>query len=750
MKRILSVSLALLLCCLAVLPALLSASADETKSTVGELSGEVSRESHEILLDDGTPTGVIWTQVALEGFYGSKVVNVAEFSLANTHLSLEVINSGKANTIVAANTTVKGIEAYSERNPGKTVLAAVNGDLWMTAVHSGSEVTTKVLKVTRGALITDGEIWASQQIDMENYAATNAEKGTPAGDKAAFGVTDQNQPLVGSPDIRISIAVNGKTIAADGLNRLPCWNSLIVYNHRVNSSNYALNDAYEVEIQVEDQAAFRAGGTLTGKVVAVYPANSATRPSLSDPKTVVLTARGNKLNTLKDNFSVGDTVTLSTTLTDRWGHTELWQHVQEAIGGHMQVLVDGRQGVANGSTAEYPSTLIGYRDDGSVMLATVSSSKKQTYAGLRFNQAYQFCKELGYNSVFYLDGGGSTTFVSLEDGTYTVRNNCSDKSDDGNGAPRIVINSVGVVWNPEPVCERQGSLNYIDIPVDLSQIPPTYMDGALLADVVGGPNAVSISYDENEKALAMTTTATTGDPYATLSFKELSTVDADVYPYLVFKVKTDNKSTTNFKLYYAAGSVTGPTEACTKSFQVKPGEEWQYIVVDMSQASKWSGTINNIRLDIFDSVNTPAGVTMYIGAIVLCEYLEDAQNVENGWTPEGAVVDYLAYKESLRPVVTEPPTEEPTEPPTEPPTEAPTEEPTEAPTEVLTDAPTEAPTEKPTEAPTEAPTDVLTQADTTAEEDTEPAETTGCQSALAVTGVVGLLALAVVAVKKRK
>ena len=59
MKRFLSVSLALLLCCLAVLPALLSASADETKSTVGELSGEVSRESHEILLGDGTPTGVI-------------------------------------------------------------------------------------------------------------------------------------------------------------------------------------------------------------------------------------------------------------------------------------------------------------------------------------------------------------------------------------------------------------------------------------------------------------------------------------------------------------------------------------------------------------------------------------------------------------------------------------------------------------------------------------------------------------------
>ncbi len=76
--------------------------------------------------------------------------------------------------------------------------------------------------------------------------------------------------------------------------------------------------------------------------------------------------------------------------------------MQEAIGGHMQVLVDGKQGVANGSTAEYPTTLIGYRDDGSVMLCTVTSTAEKKYAGLKFAHAYKFCRELGYNSVFYL------------------------------------------------------------------------------------------------------------------------------------------------------------------------------------------------------------------------------------------------------------------------------------------------------------------------------------------------------------
>ena len=584
MKRILSLTLAVLLCCLAVavLPGA-TVAAEPGAVVPGTLTDEVGRETQELTLADGTATGVRWTQITLDGYYGSKIVNVAEFSLSNTHLSLEVINSGKY--LVSTDKTSEAAAAYNRTHEGQTVLAAINGDLWMTKVHSSAAITTKTLQTTRGVLIVDGEIWASQQLDAENRDATNAEKNTPAGDKAAFGVTSANQPLVGSPDIRIAIRVNGKTLQADGINRLPARDSLIVYNARLNDSNYALNDAYEVELEMEDDA-FRAGGTLTGKVKAIYPKNSATRPALS-ARTVVLTARGNKVSQLESNFRVGDTVTFETSLTDRWGNTELWQTVQEAIGGHMQVLVDGKQGVANGSTAEYPTTLIGYRDDGSVMLCTVTSTAEKKYAGLKFAHAYKFCRELGYNSVFYLDGGGSSTFVSLEEGSYTVRNNCSD------GAPRRVINSVGVVWNDTPVCAKQGSLSYIDIPVDLSSIPPTHMDGALLADVVGSPNAVT--------------------------------------PYMVFKVKSDYDKATTFKLYYAAGSVGGATEQCTRVFQIKPGDEWQYIVVDMSKANKWSGTVNNIRLDVIDGMTVPANVTVYIGAIVLCPSVEEADAARIIW-----------------------------------------------------------------------------------------------------------------------
>ena len=730
MKRIIRPAISLL--CLLLACALLAASwiTPALAAPPAEtLSDEQSRATSEITLSDGTQTGVTWTEIMMSGStYGAdREVNVVEFDLANTNLSVEVLNSG--DYMVSTQTLDKAAADYNASHDGQTVLAAVNGDLWMTAVHSGSSVSTKVLKVPRGVLILDGEIWASQQIDQENLGATNAEKGTAAGNKAAFGVTSQNQPLVGSPDIQITLTVGDKTVKADGLNRLPAMDSLIVYNHRVNDSNYALKDSYEVALQVKKDTAFRAGGEITAKVVAIYKPGAATRPALEED-IIVLTARGNRVADLQDNFQVGDTVTLTTTLTDRMGRTELWQDVQEAIGGHMQPIIDGKAAVANGDTTAYPTSFVGYRDDGTVAFCTVTSTVDGSRAALRFKDGYKFCTEMGFNSVFYLDGGGSTTLITLEEGSYTIRNKCSD------GSARAVINGIAVVWNSEPICEKQGSLSYIKTAVDMSAIPATYLDGALINELIGGQNAVSTGYDETEKAFKMTTSAQTNDPYASLDFGALAPASADEYKYVVFKVKNDHpNANTTLTLFYATGTDSGAAAGRTKTVSVKSGmDEWQYVVADMSKVSNWTGSINNIRLDIFDSVNTPADVSMYFGAIVLCKTADEATQVAEGWTPEGAITDYLAYLEAMKPE-----TEPETDPVTEPDTEVPTEPDTETPTEEAT--------ETTAETPTEAPADTTAQ-ETAVETLTEPVQS-GCGSALTLGLGAVLVAAAVVVIRKK-
>ena len=113
---------------------------------------------------------------------------------------------------------------------------------------------------------------------MENASATNGSAGTETVPKAAFGVTRENQPLVGTPWISVTVTneTTQQVMNADGINRLPANDSVIIYNHRCYTTNYALNDAYEVELET-DQAAFSFGGSVVARVKAIYPAGSTAR-----------------------------------------------------------------------------------------------------------------------------------------------------------------------------------------------------------------------------------------------------------------------------------------------------------------------------------------------------------------------------------------------------------------------------------------------------------------------------------------
>ena len=107
-------------------------------------------------------------------------------------------------------------------------------------------------------------------------------------------MTSDYQPIVGIPDANIVIknTTKNKTVTADGLNRLPANNSLIVYNNRVANSR-ALADACEVEIEL-DSDVFRHGAVLSGTVKAVYPSGQGGTATIGKNR-IVLTARGSKL-----------------------------------------------------------------------------------------------------------------------------------------------------------------------------------------------------------------------------------------------------------------------------------------------------------------------------------------------------------------------------------------------------------------------------------------------------------------------
>ena len=608
----------------------------------GQIQGATNITTNEITLKDGTKTGVTYTEMILPtkttfnpSSSKSKKACFTEFKLSDTNLSVEVINCGGSMTQTA--TVLSAVNSFTSAN--KTVLSAINGDLWMTPVHSGAEMSKKVLKVSRGIMIADGEIWASQQIGMENACATNDERGNTTPPKAAFGVTDTNQPVVGSPNIGITITVNGKKINGGGINRLPAPDSLIVYNHRCFTTNYALNDSYEIAIE-SNNTAFTVDGIVTGTVKGIYESGSTDRPSITS-KTIVITARGNKISLVKDKFKVGDTVSFDCSIVDTMGNTSLWENVKEAIGGHIQILKDSKTYTALSGNTEYPATFIGYKDDGTVMFTTLTSNQNGEYVGANYNSVTKFLKDAGYNSVFMLDGGGSATMVTLQNGTYSVRSKSSD------GSPRPVINAIAVVWNKTPVCEKQGSLSHIKYPMDLSDIPGYHIPSDLLDKVISSPSNCDLKYNKSADAFELLISTTSNDPYAYLDYTSLGNVSANDYKYIVFKAKTNHTSpSTTLKLYYSTSSASGPDESYTKNVSIPKSDAWSYCIADMSSDPSWKGTITSMRLDIFDSIVTYAGkgTVFSLAGITLCKTAEEAEKVASGnYLPKGAVLSYSDF-----------------------------------------------------------------------------------------------------------
>lgn len=130
--------------------------------------------------------------------------------------------------------------------------------------------------------------------------------------------------------------------------------------------------------------------------------------------------------------------------------------VEESVGGHPVIMTNG-QTVIGGSTDPFatnrhPRTLVGWNGAGDIILATVDGRQPGHSAGVSLVQAADVLRQLGATNGFNLDGGGSSTFVSLAPGgsrTPQVLNRPSD------GSERRVTTVLAVIpVNPSSVRVR--------------------------------------------------------------------------------------------------------------------------------------------------------------------------------------------------------------------------------------------------------------------------------------------------------
>lgn len=126
--------------------------------------------------------------------------------------------------------------------------------------------------------------------------------------------------------------------------------------------------------------------------------------------------------------------------------------VEESVGGHPVILANGQTLIGSSrdpfATERHPRTLVGWNPAGELLLMTIDGRQPGHSNGVSLVEAADALRQVGATSGFNLDGGGSTTFVSLPSGGRSPQ--VLNRPSDGN--ERRVTNVLAVIpTNPSAV-----------------------------------------------------------------------------------------------------------------------------------------------------------------------------------------------------------------------------------------------------------------------------------------------------------
>ena len=143
------------------------------------------------------------------------------------------------------------------------------------------------------------------------------------------------------------------------------------------------------------------------------------------------------------SFNEGQSLEFKSELTLGAQFQKSVEEIQTGVGGGGLIMKDGiaYTGASHkvSPASRQPRTVIGSSQDGRTLFLVTIDGRAGSI-GATHNELIPILKAHGVHTAMHLDGGGSTTFVSREEGNSEVKikNNPSD------GAPRRVTNGIGV------------------------------------------------------------------------------------------------------------------------------------------------------------------------------------------------------------------------------------------------------------------------------------------------------------------
>ena len=317
-------------------------------------------------------------------------IQVVELVRADPAAPGIVIDTSRPAAGVSRLETVRSQAARVSRD-GHRVVAAVNGDVWMTDDATGTHAPI-------GVQVHDGEL----------LTGTHTEHPTLGLDRAEV-------PRLGDVAVTGSVLLPGAVapLVVDRVNKPRRTGDLVVYSRRWAARTGTLAGGAEVILAV-GALPLRPAGSWTGTVTAVVPSAGDTAIPAGG---LVLSAQGADADALRA-LRTGAVVTLDLAITPGW------EAVTEAIGGREWLVEAGATSVrpASGVTsADHPRTAVGIDAEGRLLLATVDGRWPGYSVGVTASDLAGLMAEQGAVEAIMLDGGGSTTALSRRPGALEAR-----------------------------------------------------------------------------------------------------------------------------------------------------------------------------------------------------------------------------------------------------------------------------------------------------------------------------------------
>ncbi len=277
--------------------------------------------------------------------------------------------------------TIETVVDYAE-SQGHRVLAAVNADYFSMATG-----------VPTGMTIQDGRLVTSD------------------GGWNAFGFLADGTAILGKPELQITITTStGRTIPVHALNKVRDNGGLYLYTSDFDYCTRTTAAGTEAVLQLGGfMNQLAVGRTVQATVSSISQTTNTTIGP--DQMVLSLTANNKAGLDLTALLQEGESITISATTAD-----PKWQRVVWGAGGGNILVQDGQLTADAKATGREPRTVLGIRNNGSVVVVECDGRQSSLSAGMTLAEAANLLLSQGCTQVINLDGGGSSVLAAAYPG----------------------------------------------------------------------------------------------------------------------------------------------------------------------------------------------------------------------------------------------------------------------------------------------------------------------------------------------